>query len=510
MYKVCGLEDYTSADILAGVDAAVADGSDIISMSLGRPSLPFHEDSIAIGTFAAAEKGIFVSMSAGNSGPNYTTLSNEAPWMLTVGASTMDRLIRSMVLLGNGLTFDGESVYQPNISAAILYPLVYAGASSTPDANFCGNGSLDGFNVKGKIVVCERGNGVGRVDKGAEVLRAGGVGMILTNQLIDGFSTIADVHLLPASHISHADGVGILNYIKTAARPTARFNFGGAVLGTSPAPAMTSFSSRGPSTQNPGILKPDITGPGVSVLAAWPFQVGRPSAGGHSGPTFNFESGTSMSVPHLSGIAALIKSKHPEWSPAAIKSAIMTTADNADRSGKPILNEQHRTADFFSIGAGHVNPDKAISPGLVYDTTPADYIGFLCGLHTSKEVSIIARKAVDCSDVKVIPERLLNYPSISVAFPASWDSKTPMLVERTVKNVGEVPAVYYPQFDLEGSAMNVSVVPASLRFNDMNEVKTYTVSIWPRKGSSSVVVQGALRWVSDKYTVRSPISATFA
>jgi hypothetical protein len=113
-------------------------------------------------------------------------------------------------------------------------------------------------------------------------------------------------------------------------------------------------------------------------------------------------------------------------------------------------------------------------------------------------------------DVKVIPERLLNYPSISVAFPASWTPKTPMLVERTVKNVGEAPAVYYPQFDFEGSALNVSVVPASLRFNDMNEVKTYTVSIWPRKGSSSVVVQGALRWVSDKYTVRSPISATFA
>jgi hypothetical protein len=449
-------------------------------------------------------------MSAGNSGPNYTTLSNDAPWMLTVGASTMDRLIRSTVLLGNGLTFDGESVYQPNISAAVLYPLVYAGASSTPDANFCGNGSLDGFNVTGKIVVCERGNGVARVDKGAEVLRAGGVGMILTNQLIDGFSTIADVHLLPASHISHADGVAILNYIKTAARPTARFNFGGTVLGTSPARAMTSFSSRGPSTQNPGILKPDITGPGVSVLAAWPFQVGPPSAGGHDGPTFKFASGTSMSAPHLSGIAALIKSKHLEWSPAAIKSAIMTTADNTDLSGKPILNEQHRAADFFAIGAGHVNPDKAMNPGLIYDTTAAEYIGFLCGLYTNKEVSIISRKAVDCSAIKVIPEHLLNYPSISVAFPPSWNLTTPMLVERTVKNVGEVPAVYYPQFDFDESAMNVSVVPASLRFNEMNQVKTYTVTIWPRTGISSVVVQGALRWVSEKYTVRSPISAMFA
>uniref|UniRef100_A0ACD5UTA9 Uncharacterized protein n=1 Tax=Avena sativa TaxID=4498 RepID=A0ACD5UTA9_AVESA len=509
MYKVCA-DECSSAQILAGIDAAVDDGCDIISMSLGGPSLPFHEDTIAIGTFAAAEKGLFVSMSAGNSGPNYTTLSNEAPWMLTVGASTMDRLIRATVRLGNGLTFDGESVFQPNMSAAVLYPLVYAGASSTPDAQFCGNGSLDGLDVKGKIVLCERGNDVGRVDKGAEVLRAGGVGMILANQFIDGFSTIADVHLLPASHVSYASGSAILDYIKTTARPMAQFSFRGTILGTSPAPAMTSFSSRGPSTQNPGILKPDITGPGVSVLAAWPFQVGPPLAGGHNGPTFNFESGTSMSAPHLSGIAALIKSKHPEWSPAAIKSAIMTTADNADLSRKPILNEQHKKADLFAIGAGHVNVDKAMNPGLVYDTTPADYIGFLCGLYTDKEVSIIARKAVDCSAVKVIPEHLLNYPSISVTFPPSWNSTTPMLVERTVTNVGEVPAVYYPQFDLPDNVMNVSVMPASLRFNGMNQVKTYTVTVWPRKGSTSVVVQGALRWVSDKHTVRSAFSATFA
>ncbi|XP_047063814.1 subtilisin-like protease 4 [Lolium rigidum] len=510
MYKVCTLEDCTDADILAGIDAAVADGCDIISMSLGGPSVPFHENSMAVGTFAAVEKGVFVSMSAGNSGPDHATMENEAPWMLTVAASTMDRLIRSTVRLGNGLAFDGESVYQPNMSAAVLYPLVYAGASSTPDANFCGNGSLDGFDVRGKIVLCDRGNGVLMLAKGVEVLRAGGVGMVLANQFIDGFSTLAISHVLPASHVSHVAGVAILNYIKTTARPTAQFSFGGTVLGTSPAPAITFFSSRGPSTQNPGILKPDITGPGASVVAAWPFQVGPPSAGGHDGPTFNFQSGTSMSAPHLSGIAALIKSKHPEWSPAAIKSAIMTTADITDRFGKPILDEQLRAADLFAVGAGHVNPEQAMNPGLVYDITPADYIGFLCGLYTNKEVSIIARKAVDCSAVKVIPEHLLNYPSITVIFPPSWDSTVPMLVERTVKNVGEVPAVYYPHFDLQDNAMNVSVVPASLRFSEVNQVKTYTVTVWLRTGKASMVVQGALRWVSDKYTVRSPICITFA
>jgi hypothetical protein len=118
-----------------------------------------------------------------------------------------------------------------------------------------------------------------------------------------------------------------------------------------------------------------------------------------------------------------------------------------------------------------------MSPGLVYNTAPADYIGFLFVLYMSNEVSIMVRKAVDYSDVKAIPERLLNYPSISVAFPTSWDPNTSMLVERTVKNDREAPTVYYPQFDFDGSAINVSVAPASLWFNDMNEIKTYTVSI---------------------------------
>jgi subtilisin family serine protease len=512
MYKVCGLENCNSADMLAGIDAAVSDGCDILSISLGATSVPFHEDSLAVGTFAAAEKGLFVSMSAGNSGPNYTTMENEAPWMLTVAASTVDRLIRSTVRLGNGLTFDGESVYQPDFSATVLYPLVFAGSSSTPDAKFCGNGSLDGFNFKGKIVLCERGNDVPRLAKGAEVLRAGGVGMILTNQFIDGFSTQADLHVLPASHVSHAAGAAILSYIKSTASPVAQITFGGTVLGASasPAPVITSFSSRGPSTLNPGILKPDITGPGVNVLAAWPFQEVPPSLGEQTGPTFSFQSGTSMSTPHLSGIAALIKSKHPEWSPAEIKSAIMTSADNTDRSGMPILNEQNMAADLFTIGAGHVNPEKAMDPGLVYDITPADYIGFLCGLYrNNKNVSVIARRVVDCSDIKVIPERMLNYPSISVIFPPSWKSTTPISVERTVKNVGEVPAVYYARFDLQEHDINISVVPASLHFTKANQVNTYTVTIWPTKGSASMVVQGALRWVSHKHTVRSPISVMF-
>jgi subtilisin family serine protease len=510
VYKVCG-EECTSADILAGIDAAVGDGCDVISMSLGGDTVPFYMDSIAIGTFGAIEKGVFVSMAAGNDGPGDSTLSNDAPWMLTVAAGTMDRLIAAQVRLGNGATFDGESVFQPNTSTAVTYPLVYAGASSTPDANFCGNGSLDGFDVKGKIVLCDRGNHVDRLDKGKEVKRAGGFGMIMANQFTDGYSTIADAHVLPASHVSYVAGVNIKKYINYTANPVAQFIFKGTILGTSPAPAITSFSSRGPSPQNPGVLKPDITGPGVSVLAAWPFQVGPPSAPVLPGPTFNFESGTSMSTPHLSGIAALIKSKHPDWSPAAIKSAIMTTADPTDKSGKPIVDEQHEPANWFATGAGQVNPDKALDPGLVYDITTADYVGFLCGMYTSQEVSVIARRSVDCSTVTVIPDRMLNYPSISLTLPSTTNPTAPVVASRVVTNVGEASEVYYPRVDLPGTVpVQVKVTPSSLRFTAVNQVQNFTVSVWRVQGTDAKFLQGSLQWVSDKHTVRSPVSISFA
>nr|XP_010918674.1 subtilisin-like protease SBT1.5 [Elaeis guineensis] len=209
----------------------------------------------------------------------------------------MDRNIRMTVKLGNGLEFNGESLYQPERYNRTFYPLVYAGVGPKPDAIFCGNGSLDGLDVKGKIVLCDRGGDIARTDKGVTVQSVGGVSLILTNGPLDGYSTLADPHdhVLPASHIGYSDGVKIKSYISASSNPTVSFIFEGTILGTSPAPAIASFSSGGPSLASPGILKPDITGPGVRVLAAWPFDVG-PSTVNSTGPTFNIISGTSMST----------------------------------------------------------------------------------------------------------------------------------------------------------------------------------------------------------------------
>uniref|UniRef100_R7W8T8 Subtilisin-like protease n=1 Tax=Aegilops tauschii TaxID=37682 RepID=R7W8T8_AEGTA len=499
VYKVCDENgNCAGIDVLAAIDAAISDGCDVISISLGFPPRPFYNDSVAIGTFAAAEKGIFVSMAAGNGGPRNSSILNEAPWMLTVAASTMDRLISAKVILGDNLSFDGESLYQPDNS--VEASLVYAGASSAHLAQFCGNGSLDGFDVKDKIVLCDTGR-YSPVDMGAEVLRAGGVGMIVGNLFLEGYITFPDAHVLPASQVSYAAGAEIKNYINSTTNPTATISFRGTLLGTSPAPVITYFSSRGPNVHSPGILKPDITGPGVNVIAAWPFQGGPPSI--DLRPTFNILSGTFMSTPHLAGVAALIRSKHPSWSPAAIKSAIMTTADVTDRSDMPILEEQHKAADLFAVGAGHVNPEKAVHPGLIFDISPDNYIGYLCGMYKSEEVSVIARRAVNCSADMAIPDYQLNYPSVSVSFPPTWSTGPPMSVGRTVTNVGEVPAVYYPEVDMPAdSPVTVTVFPDKLLFTEANQVQKFDIDV-EAKNSSATAVQGAIRWVSVKHTVVS-------
>ncbi|XP_021833706.1 subtilisin-like protease SBT1.2 [Prunus avium] len=357
-------------------------------------------------------------------------------------------------------------------------------------------------------VLCERGGAGGRIDKGAEVKRAGGAAMILMNQRIDGFSTLADPHLLPTAHVSYDAGLKIKFYIKSTTKPTATILFKGTVIGDKHAPSVASFSSRGPSTASPGILKPDITGPGVSILATWPVSVDNATK---SKATFNIISGTSMSCPHLSGIAALLKGSHPDWSPAAIKSAIMTTADVHNLGGKSIVDQTLKAADLFAIGAGHVNPSKANDPGLVYDTQPKNYIQYLCGLnYTDKQIQIITQQTVDCSKIGAIPEAQLNYPSFSIIVGSNKKTKS-QLYTRTVKNVGQANSTYKLDI-LAPNKVDVNVSPEVLKFTKVKQTITYRVKFVAQEGAGKDGVlfgQGYLRWVSDKHNVTSPMVVIF-
>ncbi len=135
---------------------------------------------------------------------------------------------------------------------------------------------------------------------------------------------------------------------------------------TTLAPFTASFSSRGPLLASGDLLKPDLMAPGQDILAA----VAPP---GNGGQDFDLYSGTSMSSPHVAGLAALLKDLHPDWSPMMIKSALMTT-------GYDVLDGPNTNPlVIFRQGAGHVKPNSAADPGLVFDSNMTDWIGFLCG-----------------------------------------------------------------------------------------------------------------------------------
>jgi hypothetical protein len=277
--------------------------------------------------------------------------------------------------------------------------------------------------------------------------------------------------------------------------------FQGTIIGNPLAPQVASFSSRGPNLESPGILKPDIIGPGVNILAAWHVSLD------NNIPPYNIISGTSMSCPHLSGIAALLKNSHPDWSPAAIKSAIKTTANEVNLQGKAILDQRLKPADLFATGAGHVNPSKANDPGLVYDIETNDYVPYLCGLnYTDRQVGIILRQKLKCSDVKSTPEAQLNYPSFSIML-----GSTSQFYTRTLTNVGPVNMTYNVEIDVP-LAVDISIKPAHITFTEKKQKAAYSVAFTPKNienRGDNEIAQGSIKWVSGKYTVRIPISVSF-
>ncbi|XP_020267798.1 subtilisin-like protease SBT1.2 [Asparagus officinalis] len=488
----------TSKDILKGIDQAIHDQVHVLSMSLGfdKPH-KLDEDTIAIGSFAAVTKGIVPVQAGGNAGPQPSQVDG-APWILMVGSSVMDRRVRSIVELGDGREFYGESAYQPDNFAPTQFPLIYA--------KKCQVNSPKLINVTGKIVLCgAKPDYKWNVEASDNVKKAGGVAIIILSQPWMGNQTDADAFLHPASRVTYEDAKKIMKYLNQTSNPTAAIKFNGTQFGHRPAPVVSSFSNRGPNLLNGNIIKPDFIAPGSNILAAWPTEVGPNHTG--TDKTFIMASGTSMAAPHVSGIVALLKHNHRHWSPAAIKSAIMTTAYTKDRDGNPIKDQYDgQNAGVFTMGSGHVDPVAANDPGLIYDNDLHDYIRYLCGMKLGN-VSAVVRGPLNCSQVQAIEPEQLNYPSISVYLGAKSVSKT---VNRTVTNVGDANSVYMVKVD-NPEGVDVDVDPITLTFNNEGEKQDFTVTLSiqgvpPKAGKVS---EGQLLWDSGKYSVRSPIAVTF-
>lgn len=348
-YKVCGLQGCFGSDSAAAVQQAILDGVDVINFSISGGVNPYT-DVVELAFLGAYEAGILVSASAGNAGPGAGTVNHLGPWVLTVAASTQTREFQSTLTVTDGTdtaTFVGASI------TAGTGPLPIIRAQDIPGYDVRCSTPLAAGAATGKIVACQRGV-IGRVQKGFNVSQGGAAGMILYNLPLQDIET--DNHFLPTVHL--ADGTDFLAFL--AGHPGATGSFTAGVKADGQGDVMAAFSSRGPGGQ---FLKPDVTAPGVQILAGHsptPDSV----AGGPPGEYFQAIAGTSMSAPHAAGAAILLKDLHPTWTPGAIKSALMTTSVTA------VVKEDLVTpADPFDFGAGRIDLNDAGNAAIVFEDT---------------------------------------------------------------------------------------------------------------------------------------------
>ncbi|KAK7316641.1 hypothetical protein RJT34_00256 [Clitoria ternatea] len=494
-YKACDASgDCSDASILAAFDDAIADGVDIISISLGPTwAREFHEDAISIGSFHAMERGILTVNSAGNAGPVASSVDSVAPWLLTVASSTIDRLFIDKVLLGNGKALTGNSV-NAFMSNGTKFPIAIQNGNSSECPTDKGDLCLcvDSNLVNGKIVLC--GNNIEGLDF-AHVKGAIG-GITEANGDIEKLLITS----LPSLVLNSHDFAYLKSYLNSTNDPRAEILRSETILDHT-APLVADFSSRGPNIIVQEILKPDITAPGVDILAAY-----SPIASLSSGifndqrsAKYSILSGTSMACPHVAGIAAYVKTFHPNWSPAAIKSAIMTSA-------KPMNGSKSEIGEY-AHGSGHVNPTQAVDPGLVYDIGKDDYIQMLCNFgYDNAKIKNISGDGASCSGV---PNRSLisnlNYPAlVAVVQPnASFN----VGLKRTVTNVGSATSNYSATI-LPIPQINITVEPMILSFTSLNEKQSFVVTITGENLRTTDVLTSSLVWSDGTHNVRIPIVLT--
>jgi subtilisin family serine protease len=484
-YKVCWsvepLGGCFNSDSVAAIEQAVADGVDVINFSISGTSTNFR-DPVEIAFMYAADAGVFVAASAGNSGPTASTVAHPSPWLTTVAAGTHNRVISANAILGNGITDKGISSTLVSASGPLVDSAAAGLVANSTAAALCfsstwpGGPGLDPAKVKGKIVLCDRGTN-DRVDKSKAVAEAGGIGMILVNTSPN--TLVADTHSVPTVHLADTYRSSLKTYAATT-NPTATITESFVDL-SEPAPFTASFSSRGPLVAGGGnLLKPDLIAPGDTILAA----VAPPGNGGRS---FDLYSGTSMSSPHVAGIAALFKELNPSWSPMAIKSALMTTAyDVLDGPNtNPLV--------IFRQGAGHVKPSAAVDPGLVFDSNMVDWLGFLCG--TQLPVSFCTS-----AGVPVIAPTDMNVASIALGSIAGIQKIT-----RRVTNVSSRTSTYTPSmagmagFTAEFSPATLTLAPG--------QTKSFSVTFTRTAAALNGYTGGQLTLADGTHTVRVPVVA---
>ncbi|PHT60502.1 hypothetical protein CQW23_02865 [Capsicum baccatum] len=498
VYKFSFNEGTFASDLIAAMDQAVADGVDMISISYGFRFIPMYEDPISIASFGAMMKGVLVSASAGNRGPDTGTLNNGSPWILCVASGHTDRTFAGTLTLGNGVKIRGWSLFPARaivMDSTVIYNKTLSKCNSkellsqVPDP-------------ERTIIICEdNGDSSNQIRTISSARLKAGI-FISEDPGVFRSATFPN----PGVVINKKEGKQVINYVKSNISPTATITFQETYLDANPAPVVAASSARGPSRSYLGIAKPDILAPGVLILAAYPPNIVATSIGENIELSTDYilESGTSMAAPHIAGIAAMLKAAHADWSPSVIRSAMMTTADPLDNNRKPIIDSDiNIAATPLAMGSGHVDPNKALDPGLVYDATPQDYVNLLCSMNfTEEQFKTIARSSTNhnCSN----PSADLNYPSFIVLYSGEGNfTFSEQKFKRTVTNVGQGAASYKAKIKAPKNS-TVSVSPQILVFKNKNEKQSYTLTV---RYIGPNNYDGSITWVEQNgnHSVRSPI-----
>lgn len=488
-----------TGDTVQAYEKAVADGVDVINFSISGSNNAVN-GAVAQAMLGAAKANVFVAASAGNSGPQSAAPANVAhisPWVATVGNSTHDRYTEAVVTLGNGTTAQGASWQTGGLSAKTLVWSRQAGfgAAAAQGSNqaLCFGAAdgvpalLDPAKVSGKIIVCDRG-GNALVNKAANAKAAGALGVIIQNTPVSANTMPLIAADLPTVHLPASAFTAVTT--QAAANGTASFGAAFQVAGVV-APVMAGSSSRGPNQFDPNVLKPDITGPGTDIIAAYTAAgvtaaeragiiagtvIGRQGAG--------LLTGTSMSSPHVAGAAALLRQQNPTWSVAAIKSALMTSAEQSVKlaNGTADLgvtgpNQLTVNAGVFGFGAGHLAPNPSLSTQVVYDITNAQFDAYSAGTIGTN----------------------LNLPSITFSNVLGVASTT-----RTVRNMGSTPLTLTASGTVPG--FTVAVTPSSFTI-PAGGSQAFSVALTRTTAAFDSYLYGNLTVSGGGQTLRSPLTA---
>lgn len=508
VYKACWLKPgdvratCATSDLARAIDDAVADGVDIINYSVGslETNLTDPDDMALLNAFDA---GVLSVVAGGNDGPDLNTIGSpsSAPWVITVAASTQSgNLFDEAIEVTEpaemaGLVSMREGAFtSPLTSKAIEETLIEA---DDGDESGAGGSTRDACQplkntraLDGHVALVIRGGGCEFQVKLRNVADAGAVAAVVFNNAGAPIVMNGDAGsvAIPAVMIGTADGEALLDSLAAGDQVKVKLARGIFATVHENGNVVADFSSRGPSLSDANFLKPDVTAPGVDILGG--AAPDAPNNGLH-GELFQYLSGTSQAAPEVAGIAALLKEAHPDWSPARIKSALMTTAYQ-----RGVVREGGEAADPFDIGAGHIDANRAVDPRLVYESDHRDYAAYLCGLvkppFPEADCAALAAQGFPSEPQNV------NEPSIAVAELITGD-----VVRRRVTNIGP-PASFSAQIS-PPQDLDIVVEPSTLVLGTGESVE-YSVRFVDRGAGRDLWWFGQLGWSDGKRTAVSPIA----